>query len=501
MKPWDIIVIGSGISGLNFALRAAEKSARVLVITKKKVAQSSTNFAQGGIAAVLSKLDDFKKHVHDTLVAGCFHNNRRAVEYMVRHGPLAIARLVELGVPFATHHGELLLTREGGHGERRIAFVSDYTGQAIEKVLVEKVRKNPHITILEHTFAVDLLVKNRMCYGVQILQGDKFKNIFGNMIILATGGIGQLYENTTNPSIATGADLAMAARADCKFRDLEFVQFHPTAFSLAGKCRFLISEAVRGEGAYLRNSRGERFMKKIHKLAELAPRDIVSRAIFEEEKKGPVSLDFRHKHQKEIGTRFPQIYQKLKSYGLNMARDLIPISPAAHYLCGGIRVNLRGETGIKNLFAFGEVAGTGVHGANRLASNSLLEALVFSDRILKNPHQKNRKPPAFPIAKLQKLSVEERRVVTTLRRKLRRVMWEKVGMVRSKNSLTEALREINALAQKLRKISLYAQESLELNNMLTAAKLITKAALKREKNLGCHYMAFSKAPHIRSVAS
>lgn len=487
MKIWDIIVIGSGISGLNFALRAAEKYERVLVITKKKVAQSSTNFAQGGIAAVLSKLDDFKKHVKDTLVAGCFHNDRHAVEYMVRHGPSAIARLVELGVPFATHHGELLLTREGGHHQRRIAFVSDYTGQAIEKVLVGKIRKNPRITLMEHTFAIDLLIENRRCSGVQILQGKKFKNVFGNMTVLATGGIGQLYENTTNPSISTGDGIAMADRAGCHFRDLEFVQFHPTALKIKGKPRFLISEAVRGEGAYLRNMAGERFMKKNHKLAELAPRDIVSRAIFEEEKMGLVYLDLRHKNAKEIETRFPQIYQKLKSYGLNMARDLIPISPAAHYLCGGVRVNLRGETGIKNLFAFGEVAGTGVHGANRLASNSLLEALVFSDRILKIPHQRKGKPPHFPTPKLNKLSLKKYRILKALRRELRSVMWKKVGIVRSKKSLTEAFKEINALIYELGKIPVYAQESIELKNMFYAAMLITQAALKRRKSLGCHF--------------
>lgn len=487
MKNFDIIVVGSGISGLNFALRAAEKYKHVLVITKKKAAQSSTNFAQGGIAAVLSKLDDFKKHVKDTLVAGCFHNDRRAVEYTVRHGPAAIARLIELGVPFATHHGELLLTREGGHHERRIAFVSDYTGQAIEKVLVGKIRKNPHITLMEHTFAVDVLVKNHICYGVQILSGDNFKNVYAKTVILATGGIGQIYDNTTNPSISTGDGIAMAARAGCHFRDLEFVQFHPTAFSLTGKCRFLISEAVRGEGAYLRNTKGERFMKKIHKLAELAPRDIVSRAIFEEEKKGTVFLDIRHKHQKEIETRFPQIYQKLKSYGLNMARDLIPISPAAHYLCGGISVNLRGETGIKNLYAFGETAGTGVQGANRLASNSLLEALVFSDRILKIPHGKAKKQPRFHSPKVQKLSPKERRAIQTLRRKLRHIMWKDVGIIRSKKFLLEAMQTINALTDELQKIPARAQESLELNNMLTTAKLITEAALKRHESLGCHY--------------
>ncbi|MBI2638103.1 L-aspartate oxidase [Candidatus Peregrinibacteria bacterium] len=525
MKSWDIIVIGSGISGLNFALRAAEKWQRVLIITKKKVAQSSTNFAQGGIAAVLSKLDDFKKHVKDTLVAGCFHNNVRAVEYMVRHGPSAITRLIELGVPFATHNGELLLTREGapsgrannlaslrlglegGHHERRIAFVSDYTGQAIETVLVEKVRKNPHITLMEHTFAVDLLVKNRCCYGVQILNSDRCENKYAKTVILATGGIGQIYGHTTNPSISTGDGIAMAARAGCRFRDLEFVQFHPTAFSRKGKCSFLVSEAVRGEGAYLRNSAGERFMKKIHRLAELAPRDIVSRAIFEQEKNGPVYLDLRHKDAKKIEMRFPQIYQKLKSYGIDMARDLIPISPAAHYLCGGIRVNLRGETGIKNLYAFGEVAGTGVQGANRLASNSLLEALVFSDRIVKEKRLRVKgrglRVKNFMIKnrKLQLMSKKEKYLCRILRKRLKQMMWQYVGIVRSVAGLLQAQKVLEKLLQEAEKIRGAEPDTLELKNMLTAAQLITKAALKRQKSLGCHYIAFSSAPHTRSVAS
>lgn len=484
-KHFDVVVIGSGISGLNFALRAAEKGERVLVITKKRVAETGTNFAQGGIASVLSKVDDFKTHVRDTLVAGCSHNNKRAVEYMVRHGPAAIERLIELGVPFATLNGKLLLAREGGHSARRIAFVSDYTGQAIERVLVRKIRKNPRITLLEHTFASELLLKNRVCHGVQILRGKKFENIFSEMTVLATGGVGQLFAHTTNPSISTGDGLAMASRAGCVFRDLEFVQFHPTAFYRKGDPPFLISEAVRGEGAYLRNAQGERFMKKIHRLAELAPRDIVSRAIFEEGKKGPVFLDIRRKNRKELETRFPQIYQKLKSYGLDMAKDLIPVSPAAHYLCGGIAVNLRGETGIKNLYAFGEVTGTGVHGANRLASNSLLEALVFSDRILRVKKMKPKIPLNFLKPKWRSLTTHEKRLCAAIRKTLQKTMWEYVGIVRAKKLLTKAISILESLEKETPKKT--NQEVLELNNIIAAATLITKAALARRKSLGCHF--------------
>src|SRR3989338_6018453 len=323
MKTFDTIVIGSGISGLNFALRAADRGDCVLVITKKKIAESSTNYAQGGIAAVLSKLDNFNKHVEDTLVAGAHHNNVRAVRYMVKHGPAAIARLIKLGVPFATEGGEvpgigeqLLLTKEGGHHERRIAFVSDYTGNAIETALVKNERNHKNITLYEHTFAYDLLVKNKTCYGVQALRKKCFENIFGTTTVLATGGIGRLYATTTNPSISTGDGLGMAARADCAFRDLEFVQFHPTALKFKNKQAFLISEAVRGEGAFLRNSKGERFMQKVHPMAELAPRDIVARAIFAEEQHCQVYPDLRHKSDDYLATRFPQIYQKLKSYGI-----------------------------------------------------------------------------------------------------------------------------------------------------------------------------------------
>lgn len=493
IRSYSTIIIGSGISGLNFALRQAEKGRKVLIITKKRIVESATNFAQGGIAAVISQLDDFKKHVKDTLVAGSFHNNKRAVEYMVRHGPAAISRLLELGVPFTTQNGKLLLTAEGGHRTRRIAFVSDYTGQAIEKVLVAKVRKNPFITLYEHTFAVDLLIKNRTCYGVQILRGKKFENIYGDITVLATGGIGQLYEYTTNPVISTGDGLAMAARAGCKFRDLEFIQFHPTALKLKGKQAFLISEALRGEGALLLNSKAERFMPRYHKLAELAPRDIVSRAIFEEEKNGPVFLDLRHKKETFLETRFPQIYQKLKSYGLNLAHDLIPISPAAHYICGGVKVNLKGETGIKNLYAFGEAAGTGVHGANRLASNSLLEALVFSDRILEShlptkqnfSRQPEKKLPSFSLPKIRVIQ-KTPRYLKACRKNLQQIMWKYVGIVRSKKSLLEGLKKIRQLEKKVLDFRKVNREILEFKNMVMAAKLITQAALKRKKSLGCH---------------
>lgn len=492
MQHFDVIIIGSGISGLNFALRAAEKFPRVLVVTKKRIAETGTNFAQGGIAAVLSKLDDYKKHIEDTVIAGAHHNDRRAVTYMVKHGPEAIQRLIDLGVPFATQHGKLLLTREGGHSERRIAFVSDYTGQAIEEVLIHKVKHHPRITLWEHALATELLVKNKICYGVQVLRENTFENVTSDMTILATGGIGQLYAHTTNPSISTGDGIAMAARVGCQFRDLEFVQFHPTAFRRKNGEYFLISEAVRGEGAYIRNGKGKRFMVGRHKLAELAPRDIVAREIFKEEQQGNVYLDLRHKSSAFLKTRFPQIYQTLKAEGLDMAEDLIPITPAAHYLCGGIRVNLRGETGITNLYAFGEVSGTGVHGANRLASNSLLEALVFSDRILKSRVHLRSRFPKFSTPKFQSLTKHERQFVSATRKELRQTMWSYVGIMRSRDALEGALHSIAIWQKQLEKTWKNHYDMIELKNMLQTAFSITKAALHRKKSLGCHFRSIAR---------
>jgi L-aspartate oxidase len=486
MNKYDVIVIGSGLAGLNFALRAEEKSNSVLVVTKGKIADSNTYYAQGGIAAVQSDTDNFHKHVRDTLTAGRFHNNKRAVEFLVQHGPAAIERLRELGVHFNQAGGQNMLTREGGHSERRIAFVNDYTGKAIENALVSDVKRDKRITILENTFAAELLVKGKKCYGVRILKGGIFENIFGKIVAIATGGIGQIYENTTNPEIATGDGIAVAARAGCEMKDLEFIQFHPTALKLKGKPTFMISEAVRGEGAYLVNKKGARFMQKVHPLAELAPRDVVAKAIFEEEKKGPVFLDLRHKKGAEIKKRFPGIFAKLKSFGLDLAKDLIPISPAAHYLCGGINVDLNGKTNIANLYAFGETACTGVHGANRLASNSLLEAVVFSEQVPEIKTTKSSIAPKFETLKLTNPSALEQRKIAKLKEELRSTMWKCVGISRSRKSLTLATKTLTKITKTVAKMPTNDQQTLELKNLATASLLIAKAALKRKQSLGCH---------------
>ncbi|MFC1811038.1 L-aspartate oxidase [Patescibacteria group bacterium] len=480
MKQFDFVVIGSGISGLNFALNVSKKG-KVLIVTKKKIIEAATNYAQGGIAAVLDKLDDYKKHINDTLKAGAFHNNKQAVQYMVKNGPKEIQKLQSIGVPFAEEQGRLKLTKEGGHSRRRVAFVGDRTGHSIEKALIKAVHSNPNIEIWEDTFAIDLLStsnllsKSNKCYGVSILKNNRAENIFASAVILATGGLGQVYKHTTNPRISTGDGVAMAARAGAKMQDLEFIQFHPTALNVPRKSKFLLTEALRGEGAKLLNHKGKRFVD------ELLPRDKVSRAIYKESKKGPVYLDISHKNPKEIQKRFPHIYKELKKRGYDLSREQIPVSPAAHYSCGGVKVNLKGETSVQNLYAFGEVACTGVHGANRLASNSLLEAVVFSEIISENIKKRLQKNPSkFPKPRFAQTSNHQ-----SLKQKIKKIMWEKVGIVRNKSDLDDAL-------YKLEQIQFAPSKNiaaLETKNLLESAILITKAAIKRKKSIGCHFIS------------
>lgn len=486
------VVIGSGIAGLNFALNAAQYGT-VLIVTKKRTAVSSTNHAQGGIAAVLDKTDHFEQHVEDTMAAGAQHNKRSAVEFMVKHGPEAIMKLIELGVPLATDdQGKLLLTKEGGHHQRRIAFVGDSTGQAIETTLIRQVKSHPRITIWEYAFAVDLLVKNKVCYGVQVINAkDKVINLYAQHTVLATGGIGQLYRYTTNPIISMGDGIAMGLRAGLKTRDMEFIQFHPTALKLGSRTKFLLSEALRGEGAYLCDKNGKRFLVGTHPMAELAPRDHVAREVYKQDLKSGAYLDLRHLKAKEIKIRFPEIYKKCKAYGLDITKNLLPVSPAAHYCCGGLITNLKGETGIQGLYAFGEVAWTGVHGANRLASNSLLEALVFSSQILK--HLQKTKytftAPHFPKKPRYKgLTTKEWARLRRLRQRIQGILWENMGIVRHPKAMAQALNQLKAIRDNLpaqKTLSVPYQETV---NMVTVALEITKSALKHKKSLGSHFV-------------
>lgn len=485
----DFLVIGSGISGLNFALNAAKKG-KVIIVTKKKIIDSSTNFAQGGIAAVLDKTDNFADHVKDTLEAGAYHNNKKSVEFMVKNSAEAIYKLVELGVHFEKENGKLKLTQEGGHHKHRIAYVGDYTGKEIERILVKRVKEHPNITIFENTFALKLIVEKNTCFGATIITKKKFENIFAQKTIIATGGIGQTFKYTTNPKISTGDGLALAIEAGCEVRDMEFIQFHPTALAKNTSPLFLISETVRGEGAKLLNQKGERFMEKVHPLKELAPRDIVSREIYKQQKTGTVYIDIRHKKPEYLKNRFPQIYLKLKKYGIEMSKDLIPVTPAAHYLCGGVVIDLHGKTKVKNLFAFGEVAWTGVHGANRLASNSLLEALVFSNQILEEL-KKKRESNTIPEKNLTNLKLIsqnslETKLAKKFKKQIQNLMWEYAGIIRNLQNIKKiAIPEVQRIITALSKMGTN-QEIAEARNMASVGLLILQAGAKRKASLGCH---------------
>lgn len=492
----NFLVIGSGIAGLNFALQAAKKG-KVIIATKKKIIDANTNFAQGGIAAVLDRTDSPEKLVKDTLKAGSYHNKKSAVEFMAKRSRAAIYQLMELGVEFEKEQGRLKLTQEGGHGQRRIAFVGDYTGKAVEKTLVEKAKQHPNITILEDTFALDLIVRKKVCHGCTFIQKNKILQIIADQTILATGGIGQLYQHTTNPKIATGDGIAMGVRAGCRTKDLEFIQFHPTAFAQKSSPMFLLSETLRGEGGKLLNHKNKRFTD------EMDSRDKVSKAIYMELKNGPVYLDISHKSKKFLQKRFPNIYQYLKNRGFDLAKDRIPVTPAAHFICGGLITDIHGHTNIKNLFALGEVARTGVHGANRLASNSLLEALVFSNEIMVTPPGKLATRPRLQITNLEHIELtliktKHVRHLQKIRHKIQKLMWNYAGIIRNTKLIEkEALLKIKKIIAELAKIHSLNQEIAETRNMAQTAFLILKSASLRKKSMGCHFISAKYALYDR----
>ena len=488
----DFLVIGSGIAGLNFALKASQHG-RVTISTKKEIIESNTNLAQGGIAAVTRKDDSFKMHIEDTLKVGCGLSNKTMVAILVKNGPQEIQSLTSFGVKFDKEKNEPHLSREAGHSKDRILHSGDTTGREIEQALTRSVRNSKGIEVLENCFAIDLIVKGAKCYGASVFDIEKkqITNVFSKCTVLATGGVGYVYENTTNPEIATGDGVAMAFRGDAQVEDMEFVQFHPTTLNKQGAPHFLISETVRGEGAFLVNEKGERFMQKYDAMGELAPRDVVSRAIFSElKKKGQVYLDLRHKGKRFILNRFPMIHQECLKYSVDIAKDLIPVSPAAHYICGGIKTNEYGETNIQNLLAFGECACTEVHGANRLASNSLLESVVFSSlgalkarKLLKNGIEESKlgKDRLFCDVPEQELD--------TLRAELRKAMWNHVGITRNEKGLNLMLKRLRQLEKRIAALNenIVSVQILELKNMLLVCNFITKAALEREESRGTHY--------------
>jgi L-aspartate oxidase len=488
----DILVIGSGAAGLYTAVKISEHH-DVILISKTSLTQSNTQHAQGGIAAVISKNDSPDLHRQDTLIAGAGICSHEAVDILVNEGPSCIQDLINLGTMFDRENGKLALTKEGAHSERRILHANgDATGAEIVRALSEVAKNNERITILENHFTIDLITHQGECIGAIVMRPDG-ERIFirAKATVLATGGAGQLYRYTTNPDIATGDGMAMAYRAGAYIKDVEFIQFHPTALFYPGAPRFLISEAVRGEGAVLRNINGERFMHKYHPQKELAPRDIVARAIVAEmEETGStfVYLDITHESEERIKTRFPNIYKECLRYGLDMVTDWIPVAPAAHYIMGGIKTDMYGETATPRLFACGEVSCTGVHGANRLASNSLAEALVFGKRIAQKlvdiPPLPGEIPSlSFSLMRQQTMSPD---TVMEKRLRLQKLMLRHVGIKRNERSLIKALKELERYAKAFR----YKMDSIaefEYLNLLTIAVLVTNAALLREESRGGHF--------------
>lgn len=468
-KLTNNLVIGSGIAGLTAALTLAEKS-QVLLVTKKNLLAGSSRYAQAGLAAVRDlKRDSFTNHLRDTYLAGAKHGNLTAIKFLVQKAPQAIDWLLNLGMKFASKP-----THEAAHSHPRIWHTRDSTGNTVEKILAAEARRNPQIEIWTHTDLLDLKVQNNICFGAYLSRKLEIVPVTANQVILATGGLGALFARTTNPNVASGAGLAIAWRADARLKDLEFIQFHPTALISQRQQLTLLSESLRGEGALLRNARGERFLTAYHPAAELAPRDIVARAIFYERQKGPVCLDFTHAKEKFLRQRFPFIFQEVQKIGLNLARDLIPIEPVAHYACGGIKVNLKSETSVRNLFGVGEVACTGVHGANRLASNSLTEAVVFARAL----DPQNHLLPASTSSTQPQYYFDPKEDRATLKT-LRQILTAKVGLIRNPTDLQAAVTSLQKIQPK----------SYSAKNAVQTARLITKFACQRPKSLGTHFVA------------
>lgn len=510
----DYLVIGSGVAGLFFALKAAEHG-RVLLITKRQAEESNTRWAQGGIAGVFAEQDSFEKHIHDTLVAGDGLCDLAAVRRVVEEGPDRIQELMAFGAQFdRAQDGALLLGKEGGHSENRILHSRDATGAEISRALLEAVRAHPDITLREDLFAVDLITQHHLgmyvnrgtpgieCYGVYALDEHtrQMVTVLARVTVLASGGAGNVYATTTNPTVATGDGVAMAYRAMGRVANMEFYQFHPTAFHDPGaRPAFLITEALRGRGAYLRHAFShERFMSRHDDRLELAPRDVVARAIDAEMKAS--GTDFVYLDASHIGTdalrhEFPTIYEHLKTKGLDLGTDLIPIRPAAHYMCGGIHVDEFGRSSIHRLYAIGECSATGLHGANRLASNSLLEAIVYAKRaaqhsaasIAKMPLPGSEIPDWQPPRSIER---EEWVLVSHNRREVQQLMSDYVGIVRSNLRLERAARRLDLLFHETedfyRRVAV-SPELCELRNLITCAYLIVKGALLRKESRGLHY--------------
>lgn len=504
----DFLIIGSGIAGLSLAIKASALGS-VAIVTKKEKSESNTNYAQGGIAAVTDKTDSFEEHINDTLICGAGLCHKDVVEFVVKEAPPRIQELIKWGVEFTKSEDSPQsydLGQEGGHHHRRILHAKDLTGREIERALHEKVAQLKNVQIFENHIAIDLVLQKDAtgrtvnCLGAYVLDidADVVHTYRAKYTVLSTGGAGKVYLITTNPDIATGDGVAMAYRAGAKIANMEFIQFHPTCLFHPEAKAFLISEAVRGEGGILKLKSGATFMEKYHPMKSLAPRDIVAKAIDTEIKQSGdefVLLDITHHNRDFLKNRFPNIYEKCLEFGIDIAVDPIPIAPAAHYICGGVAVDHWGKTSIDNLFACGEVSCTGLHGANRLASNSLLEALVYSHRAFNKIAKSFRQtelstipiPPWDPGGAVES---DDSIVVTNNWDEIRRSMWNYVGIVRSDKRLERAERRINLIQKEIKEYYWnyrVTKDLIELRNITTVAKLIVQSCRLRKESRGLHH--------------
>jgi L-aspartate oxidase len=489
----DFLVIGAGVAGLRAAAELAS-AGQVLVLAKKEVTDSNTQYAQGGIAAALSDEDEVSLHLQDTLVAGDGLCSQEAVKILVEEGPERIEELIAWGTHFDRNGTKLVFGREGAHSRNRILHAQgDSTGREILRALYAKAQTLNNISVREYEFTTELLMEDGQVTGVSLIDEKGLpEQVACPAVLLATGGMGQLYRNTTNPDVATGDGVAMAHRAGAEISDMEFIQFHPTALYVKKAPRFLLSEALRGEGAYLRNIELDRFMGKYHPLAELAPRDVVARAIMHEmevshAKDAFVYLDLTHLNPDKVQKRFPRIYSTCLQYNVDITEDLIPIRPAAHYSMGGVRTDLNGKTTIAGLYAAGEAAATGVHGANRLASNSLLEGLVYGARAgkaMKGAVRHPRKQVSFPKKATSQNGPVDASVEDVIGQ-IQDVMWKNVGIVRTRMGMAGAIKALEALAPSL--ANPRTRRAWEAANLHRAGLLVVRSALGREESRGAHY--------------
>ena len=509
MLRCDVLIIGSGLAGLTSALKLADHK-KVLIVSKREILDSSSQWAQGGVAAVMSVDDSIESHVKDTEFVGGGLTDPKVASFVASHGKEAIQWLTDLNVPFSrdedTH--QFHLTKEGGHSHRRVVHAKDATGKAIQKTLSEKVKAHPNITILENHIAVDLItekkslkvekIKSNRCLGAYVLNNKtgKVMTVASQETILAAGGVSKVYLYTTNPDVSTGDGVAMAWRAGCRVANMEFIQFHPTCLYHPKAKSFLISEIVRGEGGLLKLPDGSRFMDEYDERGELASRDIVARAIdFEMKKRGIdcVYLDISHKSPDFIKSQFPTIYARCLELGIDITKEWIPVVPAAHYSCGGVMTNLSGQTDLAHLYAIGETAYTGLHGANRLASNSLLECLVFGDAVAKHILHSKIASSSFDLPHWDESRVtdaDEEILITHTWNELRRFMWNYVGIVRTNKRLSRALHRIHMLRDEVHEFYTNFKVShnlIELRNLLQVAELIVESAIARHESRGLHF--------------